>query len=84
MARGLNFAVSLNVIPKQQILVEIENGIQKLPEHSANLIRNQVVSVLNNKRKLKNNLTNTKRRRSSIYRKIMKFLFAKLTKVIVL
>ena len=58
LVRGLNFAVSSNVIPKQQILAEIEKGIQKLPEHSANLIRNQVVSVLNNKRKLKKNLTN--------------------------
>ena len=62
MARGLNFAVSSNVIPKQQILVEIEKGIQKLPEHSANLIRNQIVSVLNNKRKIKKNLTNNEKK----------------------
>ena len=62
MARGLNFAVSSNVIPKQQILAEIEKGIQKLPEHSANLFRNQVVSVLNNKRKLKKNLTNNEKK----------------------
>ena len=62
MARGLNFAVLSNVIPKQQILAEIEKGIQKLPEHSANLIRNQVVSVLNNKRKFKKNLTNNEKK----------------------
>ena len=62
LARGLIFTVSSNVIPKQQILDEIEKGIQKLPEHSANLIRNQVVSVLNNKRKLKKNLTDNKKK----------------------
>ena len=54
--------MSSNVIPKQQILAEIEKGIQKLPEHSANLIRNQIVSVLNNKRKLKKNLTNNEKK----------------------
>ena len=43
LARGLNFAVSSNVIPKQQILAEIEKGIQKLPEHSANLFRKSLV-----------------------------------------
>ena len=62
MTRGLNFAVSSNVIPKQQILAEIEKGIQKLSEHSANLFRNQVVNVLNNKRKLKKNLTNNEKK----------------------
>ena len=62
LARGLHFALSLNVIPKQQILAEIEKGIQKLPEHSANLIRNQVVSVLNNKRKSEKNLINSEKK----------------------
>ena len=37
LAHGLNFSVSSNVIPKQEILAEIEKGLQKLPEHSANL-----------------------------------------------
>ena len=49
LARGLNFAVASNVIPNQQILAKIEKKNTKLPEHSANLIRNQIVSVLSNK-----------------------------------
>ena len=33
LARGLNFAIVTNYIPKQQILAEIETGIQRLPEN---------------------------------------------------
>ena len=47
LSRGLNFAIATNHIPKQQILAEIENGLQRLPENKANLIRNQTINILN-------------------------------------
>ena len=47
LVHSLNFAMSSNIILKRQILAEIEKGIQKLPEHLANLVCNQVVGALN-------------------------------------
>ena len=59
LSRGLNFAIVTNYIPKQQILAEVETGIQRLPENKANLIRNQTNDILNQKHKLQSNLTSS-------------------------
>ena len=59
LSRGLNFAIVTNHIPKQQILAEVETGIQRLPENKANLIRNQTINFLNQKQKLQSNLTSS-------------------------
>ena len=59
LSRGLNFAIVINHIPKQQILAEVETGIQRLPENKANLIRNQTINILNQKQKLLSNLTSS-------------------------
>ena len=59
LSRGLNFAIVTNHIPKQQILAEVETGIQRLPENKANLIRNQTINILNQKQKLQSNLTSS-------------------------
>ena len=56
LARGLNFAIITNYIPKQQILAEVETGIQRLSENKANLIQNQAINILNQKQKLQSNL----------------------------
>ena len=56
LSRGLNFAIVTNYIPKQQILAEVEIGIQRLPENIANLIRNQTINILNQKQNLQSNL----------------------------
>ena len=60
LSRGLNFAIVTNYIPKQQILAEVETGIQRLPENKANLIQNQTINILNQKQKLQANLTSSK------------------------
>ena len=59
LSRGLNFAIVTNYIPKQQILAEVETGIQRLPENKANLIQNQTINILNQKQKLWANLTSS-------------------------
>ena len=59
LSRGLNFAIVTDYIPKQQILAEVETGIQRLPENKANLIRNQTINILNQKQKLQSNLTSS-------------------------
>ena len=59
LSRGLNFAIVTNHIPKQQILAEVETGIQRLPENKANLIRNQTINILNQKQKMQSNLTSS-------------------------
>ena len=43
----------------QQILAEVETGIQRLPENKANLIRNQTINILNQKQKMQSNLTSS-------------------------
>ena len=55
----MNFAIVTNHIPKQQILAEVETGIQRLPENKANLIRNQTINILNQKQKMQSNLTSS-------------------------
>ena len=52
LSRGLNFVIVTNYILKQQILAEVETGMQSLPENKANLIRNQTINILNQKQKL--------------------------------
>ena len=59
LSRGLNCAIVTNHIPKQQILAEVETGIQRLPENKANLIRNQTINILNQKQKMQSNLTSS-------------------------
>ena len=51
LSRGLNFAIATDCIPKQQILTEIETGMQRQPKNKANLYRNQTINILNQKRK---------------------------------
>ena len=47
LSHGLNFAIITNYIPKQQILAEIETGIQRLSKNKANLNQNQTINILN-------------------------------------
>ena len=59
LSRGLNFAIVTNYLPKQQILAEVETGLQRLPENKANFIRNQTTNILNQKQKLQSNLNSS-------------------------
>ena len=59
LPRGMNFAIVTKYIPKQQILAEVETGMQRLPENKANLIRNHTINILNQKQKLQSNLTSS-------------------------
>ena len=47
LSHGLNFAIVTNYIPKQQILAEIETGIQRLSENKTKSIQNQTINILN-------------------------------------
>ena len=47
LSLGLNFAVTQKTIPKQNIIAEVEKGIRKIPNASANIIRSKIVNTLN-------------------------------------
>ena len=62
MSLGLNFAVTQKTITKQNIIAEVEKGIQKIPNASANIIRGKIVNTLNQSNTHQPNLTSEQRK----------------------
>ena len=62
LSLGVNFAVTQKTIPKQNIIAEIEKGIRKIPNASANIIRGKIVNTLNQFNTHQPNLTSEQRK----------------------
>ena len=69
MSLGLNFAVTQKTIPKQNIIAEIEKGIRKIPNASANIIRSKIVNTLNQPNTHQPNLTSEQRKALQVLKK---------------
>ncbi|XP_072048921.1 uncharacterized protein [Amphiura filiformis] len=61
LARGLNFAVSVNKIPHEEYIVACESACKKLPWEEAQSLRAEVVGTLKSAKLPKSNITKEER-----------------------
>jgi len=61
LAKGPNFAVAPNKIPKEEIISQIESSIYRLPSEQADNIRTQVANILRKTKPPPLNITRQKR-----------------------
>lgn len=61
LKKGFNFAVTPKSIPKEEIICNIESGIQKLPKQQAEEIRQEVATILRKAKPPESNLTTEER-----------------------
>jgi len=61
LAKGPNFAVAPNKIPKEEIISQIESSIYRLPSEQADNIRTQVANILRKAKPPPSNITRQER-----------------------
>ncbi|XP_071438575.1 uncharacterized protein [Hetaerina americana] len=62
LTKGLNFAIAPKEIPKENIIIGVEDAVRKLPKHLANEIREDVSQILRKAKPPRPNITAAERK----------------------